>query len=133
MKGVPDWFIPFVRKVFGSQNEKFWAACAKNGKVTPHPVWEFYAERMVKDRIALLGDAAHMATPQTGAGAYTAMVDSVAFGICMQNSSSFDEGLKKYNDEAVIRAKNLYDRSRSCAVGFAPNGFKMTVSPSTLI
>jgi len=67
-------FVPLVRELFAAKNEAFWAACVANGKVASHPVWELAADRVVKGRVLLLGDAAHMASPRTGAGAYTAMV-----------------------------------------------------------
>ena len=74
---MPEWFVPFVRTLFGEGNAAYWAACAAHGKVSAHPVWELAADRVVHGRLALLGDAAHMASPRTGAGAYTAMVDAV--------------------------------------------------------
>ena len=69
LRSVPAWFVPLVRKLFGSANEAFWAACVAHGKVSAHPVWELAADRVVSGRVLLLGDAAHMASPRTGAGA----------------------------------------------------------------
>jgi hypothetical protein len=51
----------------------------------------------------------------------------------MQRATSLDEALKIYNVDAVIRAKNLFDRSRRIAKDFAPDGYSMTVSPTKLI
>lgn len=41
-----------------------------------------------------------------------AMHDAIAMGKAMQKAKSLDDALKIYNVDAVIRAKNLYDRSR---------------------
>ena len=56
-------FFEFVELMFGARNAKFWRDCAAAGKVSPHPVWEIAPDRVVSPsgRIALLGDAAHMA------------------------------------------------------------------------
>lgn len=74
MKSAPEWFVPFVHHLFGARNAKFWQQCSQQGKVSPHPVWELAADRVVAGRIVILGDAAHMASPRTGAGAYTAVM-----------------------------------------------------------
>jgi 2-polyprenyl-6-methoxyphenol hydroxylase-like FAD-dependent oxidoreductase len=52
-----------------------------------------------------MGDAAHMASPRTGAGAQVAMMDAIAFGDCMRKSTSIEAALKIYNVGAVDRAK----------------------------
>lgn len=120
MKSVPEWFVPFVRKIFGEGNAKFWQGCSQKGKVAPHPVWEFAADRVVNGRVVLLGDAAHMASPRTGAGAYTAMMDAHVFEQAMSGHNSLQEGLELYNDNTVKRGKQLYRSSRNAASYFAP-------------
>ena len=77
---MSTWFVPLVDKLFGPTNSKFWSECAAKGKVSSHPVWELAADTVVSCRIVLLGDAAYMASPRTGAGAYTAMVDALVLG-----------------------------------------------------
>ena len=47
MKEVPNWFVPFTRTLFGNTNSRFWSACFKKGKVTPHPIYELAADRIV--------------------------------------------------------------------------------------
>ena len=128
---VPDWFIPVIRALFGVGNATFWQACVANGKVSGHPVWEFVADTVVNQRIMLLGDAAHMASPRTGAGAYTAMVDAVTLGAALQRSSTIDEALQFYNDDTVERGRRLWKRSRQAAAYFAPES-SPPVSPASL-
>lgn len=127
MREVPDWFVPFVRKFFGKSNAKFWEQCAKVGKVSPHAVWELASDRVVNQRVLLLGDAAHMASPRTGAGAYTAMRDAVMLREVMQRASTLEEALAMYNDDTVRRGHQLYRRSRNAAMSFAPPGVKVTL------
>jgi 2-polyprenyl-6-methoxyphenol hydroxylase-like FAD-dependent oxidoreductase len=133
MKEVPAWFVPFVRTVLGSKNAKFWEECSKVGKVTPHAVWEFAADRVVNKRILLLGDAAHMASPRTGAGAYTAMVDAVILGQSIQKGDSITDALELYNQNTVQRGKQLYRSSRQAARSFAPLPDAQTPSPEMVL
>jgi 2-polyprenyl-6-methoxyphenol hydroxylase-like FAD-dependent oxidoreductase len=132
MKSVPEWFVPFIRNFFGARNAKFWQQCSQRGKVSPHPVWEFAADRVVAGRIVLLGDAAHMASPRTGAGAYTAMCDAVVLGEALQHEETLAGALRKYNSNTVQRGKQLYQRSREAAMLFAPVNC-VPVSPLTLL
>lgn len=131
---VPDWFIPFVRKMFGERNAQFWKQCKEKGKIAPHPVWEFAADKVVNHRVLILGDAAHMASPRTGAGAYTAMADAMAFYDAMKQlpKVSIDSALALYNTSTVSRGKALYQRSRQIAQIYAPDG-RIPISPSQLV
>ena len=52
-----------------------------------------------------------MATPRTGAGAYTAMVDAHMLGKFFKEhlpKHGIDKVLEAYNADGVKRAKNLY-------------------------
>ena len=54
-----------------------------------HPsVWELACDPVVNRRVVLLGDAAHMSSPRTGAGAYTAMVDAVVLGQAFEKGAA---------------------------------------------
>lgn len=119
IRDIPEWFVPLTRALFGQDNARFWAACATHGKVTPHPIWEFAADPVVAGRIALLGDAAHLSSPQSGAGAYTGMLDARALGRAFGDASSVPEALAVYNQDAVPRARALLDRSRRAGRTFA--------------
>ncbi|WP_320823679.1 FAD-dependent monooxygenase [Reinekea sp.] len=132
LRRVPDWFLPFVQALFGDANALFWAACVADGKVSPHPVWEFAADRAVQGRILLLGDAAHMASPRTGAGAYTAMVDAQILGEALRQTNSLALALTQYNDNTVRRGWQLLQRSRQAATYFAPEG-KAVISPESVL
>ena len=72
---LPEWFMPFVRRSFANhangQVVKWLELCLAKGKITPQPLFEYMADRVVRGRILLMGDAAHMASPRTAAGAHT--------------------------------------------------------------
>lgn len=131
-KQVPDWFLPFIDHLFDKPTLKFWETAVQYGKISPHPVWEFAAEKVVSNRILLVGDAAHMASPRTGAGAYSAMVDAVVLKNAFSQGKNIEESLKLYNRNTVFRGKELYNRSRKSAAYFAPLNRK-TVSPKVLL
>merc|ERR1711959_170931 len=107
--------------MFGNELEHFWKTVALKGKIAQHPVWEFAANRVVSGRIVLMGDAAHMASPRTGSGAYTAMLDAVALGSAIRSEGSLDKALHSYNGGAVKRAQQLLHKSQMAARQFAPH------------
>ena len=129
---IPNWFLPFIDYLFDKHTLKFWETAIKYGKVSPHPVWEFAAEKVVKNRILLLGDGAHMASPRTGAGAYSAMMDAVVLENAFKQGENIDKSLKLYNQNTVYRGIELYNRSRKSASYFAPENKKI-VSPKVLV
>jgi 2-polyprenyl-6-methoxyphenol hydroxylase-like FAD-dependent oxidoreductase len=131
-KQISDWFLPFIDHLFDKPTLKFWETAVQYGKVSPHPVWEFAADKVVNNRILLLGDAAHMASPRTGAGAYTAMVDAVILEAAFKQSETIEEALQFYNDNTVKRGKDLYARSRKSASYFTPKNRKI-VSPNEIV
>lgn len=131
-KQIPEWFLPFIDHLFDKPTLKFWETAVQYGKVSPHPVWEFTAKKVVSNRILLTGDAAHMASPRTGAGAHTAMVDSVVLEAAFKQGINIDESLELYNQNTVFRGKELYNRSRKSATYFAPINRK-NVSPKVLL
>jgi len=132
MRTVPEWFVPFTEAAFGSHNAEFWRACAEKGKVSPHAVWELASDRVVNGRVALLGDAAHMASPRTGAGAYTAMTDAVVLRQAIEQAHSIEEALAMYNRNTVERGEALYRRSTQAASYFCPPNATI-VSPQLVL
>lgn len=129
VRTAPAWFVPAVTVLFGEQLGRFWADVMEHGKVSPHPVWEFAADVVVRKRVLLLGDAAHMATPRTGAGAYTAMLDAAGLEEAFKSRSILEDALQFYNSTTVRRGKELLRRSQQHATYFAP---KPAISPAAL-
>ena len=120
---VPDWFLPFVRQTFGRQAGgevlRWVEACASKGKITPQPLFEFMAEKVVSGRIILMGDAAHMASPRTAAGAHTGILDVAALAEAFSQHRNRDRGtididaaIRAYEPGGKLRARQLYQRSK---------------------
>lgn len=153
---APEWFLPFVRELFGQSADaagrrkrsplaqesardeivRFVEAAAAKGKITAHPVFEYGVERTVEGRIVVIGDAAHMASPMTAAGAHYAMKDAEALWECF--SAGGDQGvdiataLQKYDIGGVQRTRSLLRTSRAVSSDLVPR--KQAVkSPTTLL
>ena len=62
----PDWFLPLVEQTFaedaGGEVVRMYRESIRAGKVVAHPIWELEAPQMVKNRLVLLGDCAHLVT-----------------------------------------------------------------------
>merc|ERR1712070_67043 len=106
----PEWFLPFIRQTFGHHANgeivRFTEACDHKGKIAPSAVFEYAASKMVAGHIVVVGDAAHLATPWTAAGAHTALLD--AQGLHIAFSSGADDvstALQKYETGALQRAQ----------------------------
>ena len=105
---LPSWFLPFVDTVLGPDASDLWRTIVAKGKVAPHPVWLFAADAVVNKRLALLGDAAHTATPRTARGAYTALVDAAVLGQALQQyPDDLDAALAVYNANVARRSNDL--------------------------
>lgn len=129
--GVPEWFRPVrAREVFGegatprtgfrlaTEPRQGFSVCVRAPRLGGWP-----AERGREGEDGgCWGDKAHMASPRTGAGAYTAMVDAVvmgrAFGKFVEGVGSLEEALEIYNEDTVRRGNALYKRSRQAAHSF---------------
>lgn len=123
---LPSWFLPFVSRNFGhcanGEVLRWFTACSLKGKITPQPLYEFMAEKVVAGRLVVIGDAAHMASPATAAGAHTGMLDVAGlFQSFSLNAglSNIDAALRMYAPEGEKRAKQLYLRSKEVSRQFA--------------
>ncbi len=116
---LPDWFMPLVRRDFahqaGGQVLRWLELCASRGKITPQPLFEFAADRVVAGRLVLMGDAAHMASPRTAAGAHTGILDAAALRDALATNpgpAALDAALRAYAPAGLRRARELYQRSK---------------------
>ena len=150
---APEWFLPFVKRLFGKQAEsirrkspgtdgrtaaddivRFAEAAATKGKITASPVFEWGATRTVNGSLVLMGDAAHMASPFTAAGAHVAMLDALGLLEAFRSEASIDAALRAYDVGGIQRSKSLLRQSRACTKDLLPkHGKKAVQSPSTLL
>jgi 2-polyprenyl-6-methoxyphenol hydroxylase-like FAD-dependent oxidoreductase len=132
-------FMALFRSKFGKhaggEPLRAMEAAAARGKITPLPQHEFAAERVVKGRLLLVGDAAHMASPRTAAGAHTAVLDATElfniFSTVSQSipkgsflsSHDIDRALALYAPNGSRRAAELLARSHQVSAEVVPAGW----------
>ena len=135
-ESAPKWFLPWYKAHFGRHagGELYRAhvAAAEHGKIAAQPQYEFAASKIVLGRLVLVGDAAHMASPRTGAGAHTAVMDGLglydAFTAALAgrggNGPLAERLLALYQPDALERAAALYARSREVSADVIAPGWK---------
>lgn len=80
-------------------------------RVEIHDIEPF--EKLVKGRIALLGDSAHSTTPDIGQGGCAAMEDAVVLATLLQtNSLGIEDALLRYQQQRAPRVKDLVLKAR---------------------
>lgn len=130
-KDAPAWFLPFVEAKFGryagGELFRLFKALVSNKTLTGRPMYDFGADAVSAGRIVMVGDAAHMASPRTAAGAHTAVLDAVALREAFANHKTFDAAIKSYSRGGLRRAQNLHARSVHVGRQFLPFGDKSKV------
>jgi 2-polyprenyl-6-methoxyphenol hydroxylase-like FAD-dependent oxidoreductase len=90
-----------------------WSRCISwaitHGQIIGTPVAEYLSPRLVRNRVALAGDAAHVASPMTGAGFRNALLDVAALAACLGSADTADVpgGLARYQQERLPLARPL--------------------------
>ena len=136
-RSVPEWFLPHFETYFYDVPGlvPLVKYMMERGEITPHPQYEFGADRVHNGRILILGDAAHMASPRTAVGAHTAILDALALRQALAtHPDDVDKAIQLYSESAVERAQELYARTRQISQQFLPpGGIDHVVSPSTIL
>jgi 2-polyprenyl-6-methoxyphenol hydroxylase-like FAD-dependent oxidoreductase len=96
-----------------------WGRCISwgitHGQVFGTPVAEYLPQRLVRERVALAGDAAHVASPMTGAGFRNALLDVASLAACLGSAevASVPAGLARYARERLPLARQLVSSGMS--------------------
>jgi 2-polyprenyl-6-methoxyphenol hydroxylase-like FAD-dependent oxidoreductase len=69
-------------------------------------------KRWSKDRVTLLGDAAHPMTPNLGQGACQALEDAAVLARCLTGASDVASALREYEERRLARANRVALMSR---------------------
>ncbi|WP_435060840.1 FAD-dependent monooxygenase [Amycolatopsis thermoflava] len=100
-------------------------ACLRRRGVTGTPVAEYVPDRLVRGRIALVGDAAHVSTPMTGRGFGVALTDAevladeVAKAVAEARDDAIPAALRSYQDRSLGRARELVESGQRFSRSFA--------------
>jgi 2-polyprenyl-6-methoxyphenol hydroxylase-like FAD-dependent oxidoreductase len=119
---LPAWFLPYARRVFRAHRKVVqWLDVAEEyGKITPQPLYEFKADRVTNGRLLMIGDAAHMASPRTAAGAHTGILDAAGVRAAFHaHPADIDAAIAAYAPGGLERAQALYARSREVSAPLA--------------
>jgi 2-polyprenyl-6-methoxyphenol hydroxylase-like FAD-dependent oxidoreductase len=90
-----------------------WAECiawgVTHGEVFGTPVAEYLPVRLTRDEVALVGDAAHVATPMTGAGFHNALLDVEVLATVLAGEGGTDgpAALRRYEERRLPQARRL--------------------------
>jgi 2-polyprenyl-6-methoxyphenol hydroxylase-like FAD-dependent oxidoreductase len=95
-----------------------WGECVAwgvtHGEVFGTPVAEYLPARLVRGRVVLIGDAAHVASPMTGAGFQNALLDVRALAAALDHvpapgvpESDVPTGLDRYERERLPLVRRL--------------------------
>ncbi len=104
MRYFEDWAEP-VHKLIAAIDP------ATTNRIEIHDIEPF--DRLVRGRVALLGDAGHSTTPDIGQGACAAMEDAVVLALALQtNSLGIEDALLRYQDKRCSRVKDLVLKAR---------------------
>ncbi|KAL3908538.1 MAG: hypothetical protein SGILL_008444, partial [Bacillariaceae sp.] len=100
-KRMPNWLLHHFQQHFSDIPGlvELMECIQEYGEVSPHPQYEIgRIERVTKDRVVILGDAAHMASPRTAVGAHTAILDALALKEAFEmEPNDIDAALELYS------------------------------------
>ncbi|MFI5664181.1 FAD-dependent monooxygenase [Streptomyces sp. NPDC051684] len=81
------------------------------------PLYDFTAPRYAVDRALLVGDAATVARPHTGAGAVKALQDATALQAALTSASTWAEALSSYDSDRAPTGRVMVDLGRQLGRG----------------
>ncbi|MBY8858701.1 FAD-dependent monooxygenase [Nocardia sp. CA2R105] len=96
--------------------------CIDRRAVIGTPIAEHVPNRIVDGRLALVGDAAHVATPMTGSGFSAALYDAEALADAFPSrgpGGSIAEGLLEYETARLDNVQRMVESGRQFSRSFA--------------
>ncbi|MEU7583747.1 FAD-dependent monooxygenase [Streptomyces sp. NPDC041068] len=76
------------------------------------PMYDFTTPRCTADRVLLVGDAAAVARPHTGAGAVKALQDATVLESALATADTWAEALDTYDTDRTISGRSMVDLGR---------------------
>ena len=98
--------------------------CIERREVIGTPVAEYMPERLVRGRVCLVGDAAHVPSPMTGRGFAASAQDALALAEALEREMSANDvadALGRYEEKRLKAARDLVLSGRSFSHSFARN------------
>ena len=83
------------------------------------PVAEYLPASLVRDRVALAGDAAHVVSPVSGAGFHNALLDIGALTQALSGTADVPEALQRYQRSRLASVRRLVAGSQAWSHDFS--------------
>lgn len=77
------------------------AATLRTGEPFATPIAEYVPNRLVTNRIAIVGDAAHVASPMTGSGFRYGLLDVLALSRSLSENDNVPQALRRFENERL--------------------------------
>lgn len=111
---IPEETLHIFTEEFSKKFSEPWAFVARRAaqthNITGIPVKEYVPDRLVKKRVAIVGDAAHVPAPITASGVNESLQDVAELGKCVtknvQNHAAI-EALKQYESLRLEKVRQI--------------------------
>ncbi len=93
----------------------FWGALLREtapDELFLQPMYDFTAPRCTAGRVLLVGDAAAVARPHTGAGAVKALQDATVLEAALATADTWAEALDTYDTDRTVSGRSMVDLGR---------------------
>ncbi|WP_432353128.1 FAD-dependent oxidoreductase [Sporosarcina sp. A2] len=122
---IPGETLSELAAVVSSRWEDPWKSAMLHAlqtrSITGTPIKEYLPDVLVKGRVALIGDAAHVPAPITASGFNTSLQDAVELGKCVANGvhgNAAITALKKYESERLNCVRDMVQSGKSYSRSF---------------
>lgn len=93
----------------------------ENRSLTGIPIKEYLPDNLVKKRVALVGDAAHVPAPITASGFNQSLEDAVAIGKCVSKGVKGEnafQAMEKYESQRLNKVRRIVQSGQSFGLAF---------------
>jgi len=94
-------------------------ASLRAGTFVGTPIAEYVPPRLVNGRPALVGNAAHVPTPMTGAGVSSSLADAEALSQAIASSITIADALRDYEQRRLAGTRSLVESGQHFSRSFA--------------
>lgn len=119
--GVRDDLLALVPQLWPAQWAPAVTAVVQSDALSGAPIAEYTPPRLAQGALALVGDAAHVISPMTGAGYATAVDDAAQLAVLLASARGGDAiagALARYQDDRLPYVRGLVAHSRRLSADF---------------
>jgi 2-polyprenyl-6-methoxyphenol hydroxylase-like FAD-dependent oxidoreductase len=114
--GATVWPEPWLSVLWATlEHDRLFAAA----------IYEYVPQRLVGNRVVLIGDAGHVASPITGSGARFALQDALQLGTSLQGQA-IEKGLADFEQQRLSVSRDLVLQGRAWGQNFVREATERT-------